>query len=354
MVKKNDELVSDENFKEITADEGVSADSTDLELSESAEGEGNAKTENVEKTTLKVSTPFYKKAETTIKDVLSFHNYKRLSLAPAILLGIVLSPFLITFLLLSAAFYIMLFSYKMLVAPADYLISSMKSDHENLWIQLVIYIFGYPVVLIFRIAGAMLGIGFFFVNFLINCFGFVYSIGGMHFHAFLYDDQPADKPFCKAPYSKAQNIIALVVAIVILLALILSIVIPSVGSSSYDPDYNAPENSDNYATNTSRSTADTMSYFNDSRRYTVRDGDSIWIRLNVPSGTEVTVDVSCSSSLGLDVYLYMNNHNSYELNKYDSSNVTLDIPSTYIDATYYVKISCTFHSYWGEISVSTY
>ena len=215
------------------------------------------------------NTPFYETTAETISDVLSFHHYKRLKLAPAILLGIALSPFLISFIMLAASFYVLLFAYKMLIAPADYMITSMKSDHDSIWVQLIIYLMGYPVVLFFRIAGALIGIGFFFINFLINCFGYVYSLGGIHFHAFLYDTPSQHKGFKKTPYTMAENIVALVCAIVILVGYMTGIIVSAVGSgSSYDYS-----NYDDYASNTSRSDAQSMSP-SDRDTFLVRDGDS--------------------------------------------------------------------------------
>ena len=260
------------------------------------------------------NTPFYETTAETISDVFSFHHYKRLKLAPAILLGIALSPFLISFIMLAASFYVLLFAYKMLIAPADYMITSMKSDHESVWVQLIIYLMGYPVVLLFRIAGALIGIGFFFINFLINCFGYVYSLGGIHFHAFLYD-------------TPSQHI----------------------GSgSSYDYG-----NYDDYASNTSRSDAQSMSP-SDRDTFLVRDGDSIWIRVYVESYESASVNVYSENTNTIRLYLYEENNSSYSNYTSGSSSAAISLPSTYYGTTYYIKITCRFVGDSGEVTVRIY
>lgn len=297
------------------------------------------------------NTPFYETTAETISDVLSFHHYKRLKLAPAILLGIALSPFLISFIMLAASFYVLLFAYKMLIAPADYMITSMKSDHDSIWVQLIIYLMGYPVVLVFRIAGALIGIGFFFINFLINCFGYVYSLGGIHFHAFLYDTPSQHNGFKKTPYTMAENIVALVCAIVILVGYMTGIIVSAVGSgSSYDYG-----NYDDYASNTSRSDAQSMSP-SDRDTFLVRDGDSIWIRVYVDSYESASVNVYSENTNTIRLYLYEENNSSYSNYTSGSSSAAISLPSTYYDygTTYYIKITCSFISDSGKVTVRIY
>lgn len=306
-----------------------------------------------EETTTFSRKPFYQHTAATIAEVFRFHNYSRLDLAPAILLGIALSPFLISVIFLSAAFYILLFVYKMLVAPADYLISSMKTEHDNVWIQLVIYIFGYPVVLMFRLAGALIGIGFFFINFLINCYGYVYSLGGIHFHAFLYDDVRERKPLSTKRYGKAENIIALVVAVVIILTSVLSFIIPAITDSSGSYSSADDENyyQSYYATNTSKSSADSIGIYS-SRTYNVRNGDSIWIKTSVSSVFDTDVKVTSTDTSSIYVYLYTESSSYYDLSNSGYSSVTLSLPSRSYTTTYYVKINCSFYSSSGTITVS--
>lgn len=329
-----------------TDDRSGSTQSAGSPSSESSSGSSSS-----EEPTTFARKPFYQHTSTTIAEVFSFNNYSRLDLAPAVLLGIALSPFLVSVIFLSAAFYVLLFVYKMLVAPADYLISSMKTDHDNVWIQLVIYILGYPVVLAFRLAGALIGIGFFFINFLINCFGYVYSLGGMHFHAFLYDDVRDSKPLSTQRYGKAENIIALVVALVIILTSILSFVIPAiVNNVSYNSGDNFTPSVD-YATNTSMNSADSMSA-GSSRTYNVRNGDTIWIKTSVSAYAEPDVNVYSSDTTSIYLYLYRGIASYYDLSNSGYSSVTLSIPSRSYTTSYYVKIVCNFSSSWGTVSVS--
>lgn len=330
-----------------TDDRSGSTQSAGSPSSESSSGSSSS-----EEPTTFARKPFYQHTSTTIAEVFSFHNYSRLDLAPAVLLGIALSPFLVSVIVLSAAFYVLLFVYKMLVAPADYLISSMKTDHDSVWIQLVIYILGYPVVLAFRFAGALIGIGFFFINFLINCFGYVYSLGGIHFHAFLYDDVREQKPLSTQRYGKAENIIALVVALVLILTSILSFVIPAIANNV---SHNNSENNYNptidYATNTTMSSADSMSAYSN-RSYNVKNGDTIWIKTSVPANSDLDVNVYSSDTTSVYMYLYRSNASYYELSNSGYSSVMLSIPTRSYTTSYYVKIVCNFLSGWGTISVS--
>lgn len=317
-------------------------DQTDAEKSD----DNDKKTKKSAFATTFGNTPFYETTAEVISDVFSFHHYKRLKLAPAILLGIALSPFLVSFILLAAAFYVLLFAYKMLIAPADYMITSMKSDHDSLWVQLIIYFMGYPVVLLFRVAGALIGIGFFFINFLINCFGYVYSLGGIHFHAFLYDTPSKHKGFKKTPYTMTENIVALVCAIVILIGYLTGIIVSAVSSgSSY-----SYTNTDNYASNTSRSEAQIMSP-SDRDTFLVRDGDSIWIQVYADSYENISVTASSEVSTSIRIYLY-ENQNTYYDNYIDGyANATISLPSTYYGTTYYIKITCRFIEDSGKVTV---
>lgn len=117
----------------------------------------------------------------------SFKQYKRIPLALAIVAGILLSPFLLATIALLIAIYVLNFVYKLISSPADFLIQTFNTESDSIPVKVVVYIVGYPFVFIFKVLLSMFSIIFFVYYFLLNIFGYVYSLGAMKFQPFLYE-----------------------------------------------------------------------------------------------------------------------------------------------------------------------
>ena len=358
--EKAPDVLTDDNTVNVAADETPSAGCLDEEFEESSpqpeevlidetDADQGATTEYMRhrerlsrdeaKRTRREIKNFYDPTVQVIEDVFSFRYYNRLKPAAAILLGIALSPFLIAFCALTAAFYITLFFYKMILAPADYLSASMKKEHDQLLIQMIVYFFGYPFVFLLKIMGALMGISFFVLHFFISCFGFIYSLGGMRFHAFLYDSASEFVPFKTTPYGKGENIAALVCALIIIVG---GYVLPPVASSisnyvnssefrgpQQQSEYSSPDNAYSLSSNSSAS-------------FNVNAGDSLWLTVYLSTVTKKTITVSASPAYSFAFYIYeMDNtltYLAYE-NCYTTA-LSYSVPSDIVKSSgyYYVRI----------------
>lgn len=170
---------------------------------------------------------FYTSTNNVIKQAFEFGNLKRLNVGAAVLWGIVMSPFLISLLYVTALYYITLFVFKILVSPADYVVNCLKKDSEKSAPQVIIYLFAYPFVALIRVISACLMIVFAFYHLVINCYAFVYTFGGINFHPFLFDGSYKKKEFKKTKFNSSINVLIYVLTILILiLQIVILIIVP--------------------------------------------------------------------------------------------------------------------------------
>ena len=230
----------------------------------------------------------------------------------------------------------------MTVSPADFLVGTMKKEHDQPLVQLFIFTIGYPFVFIFRMVGALISTGFFAVHFLINCFGYVYSLGGINFHAFLFDEMTEKKSRETQPYGTTANIVALITAIVLLLTLVLCLMIPVISNAI---------NADNdFSEHTSANSAVVMSA-NQSKSFNVRNGEDFWVEFLAHTDATVSALVQSNDTLSISLTLYENPYSSSLKFTSGFSAATIVSPAS-TAKFYYLRISCEFYGSSGTVSVS--
>lgn len=169
---------------------------------------------------------FYQPMVESIREFFKFIQYKRVHPYVAIVVAILLSSFFFLTLICIACFYILLFFTKLMASPGDFLANSLRNENKNQFVQIVIYYFGFPFVLFFRITIALISIVFQFVYFFYSIFSFIFSCGGMKVQPFLFDaTNDMKKCFKREKVSKEwQTAVGIVVTILLLTNFIISIV----------------------------------------------------------------------------------------------------------------------------------
>ncbi len=261
----------------------------------------------------------------TVKEFFAFKQYKRIPVGLAVCAGILLSPFLLTVIFMIPSFYILLFMYKLLSSPVDYLLNGIRSESDSVPIQVVLYLVGYPLIFIIKFALAMFGMVFFTMYFFFMLFAYVYGWGGIKFQPFLFDASTD----CSAHLvGKASNktVISLLVVCILIAVLILGLgfglgIDPSDFERPSNPSYN-----DGYNNGYNSSYP---SLYEDSTKY-----------LNVYEGTSGSKTYSFSPS--------SSNYYSFQIsNNYGYANVTVTVDNTTVFSTYNTSKSSSVYLYSG-------
>ncbi len=158
-----------------------------------------------------------------VKEVLSFRNYRRMSVLKAILSALVVIPFIIGFIFLMLIYGLILIMYKFINAPTDFLYSFLKQEGKEVkhGTQAVMYLIAFPLIFMLKVIFGMLILILFFVHMFATLIGFVATLGGITFSPFLLD--PADRKAKRSPKPFRTSVTTVFVTIgLILFVLVLS------------------------------------------------------------------------------------------------------------------------------------
>lgn len=151
----------------------------------------------------------------TIKEFFEFKQFKRIPVGLAIVAGILLSPFLLAVIFMIPAFYILQFCYKIVAAPADFLLQSIREESDNTVVKAVVYFVGYPFVFLMKIALSVFSVEFFVMYFFFMLFAWIYGCGGIKFQPFIFEATTDCSAHLEGKASKKTIAIILTVCIII-------------------------------------------------------------------------------------------------------------------------------------------
>lgn len=133
------------------------------------------------------SDSFMRVITNTIKEFFAFKQFKRIHVGLAVCAGILMSPFLLAVIAMIPAFYILQFCYKMVSAPADYLLQAIRNEGQSTPVKAVVYFVGYPTVFLMKIALSVFSVEFFVMYFFFMLFAYIYGFGGIKFQPFIFE-----------------------------------------------------------------------------------------------------------------------------------------------------------------------
>lgn len=125
-----------------------------------------------------------------MKEFYAMKNYSKINKGLAVLVGILLSPFILATIALSWVCYIVLVAIAIFEAPGAFLNKYMldTSKQVSAAAQFMIYFFGFPVVFAYYCAIASLMIACQVLFLFLQIFGWLGGIGGITFQPFLLID----------------------------------------------------------------------------------------------------------------------------------------------------------------------
>ncbi len=116
-------------------------------------------------------------------------QYKRIPNTIRWLLIIAMIPLIVSFVFLSVLYYIQLFFFKALSAPAEYLHSWLKGQKDEVKhaTQAVIYFLCIPFIFFLQILLSLSSVAFFFSWFFLMLNGYLLTLGGIRWQPFITD-----------------------------------------------------------------------------------------------------------------------------------------------------------------------
>lgn len=268
--------------------------------------------EEVKKSTPKTSTgDFVDVIRNTVKEFFAFKQYKRIPVGLAVCAGILLSPFLLAVIFMIPSFYILLFMYKLLSSPVDYLLNCIRTESDSLPIQVVLYLVGYPLIFTIKFALAMFGMVFFTMYFFFMLFAYIYGWGGIKFQPFLFDAS-AD---CSAHLvGKASNktVISLLVVCVLIAVLILSLGFGLGIDPNDSNDYDRPSSSYSRLYENNTKYIDVYENTSDSKIYSFSPSDDGYYYFQISNNnSSAYISVTVDDSLLFSTYYSSKNSSVY-------------------------------------------
>lgn len=161
------------------------------------------------------SDAFMRVVTNTIKEFFEFKQFKRIPVGLAVVAGILLSPFLLSFIFMIPAFYILQFCYKIVSAPADFLLRNLRDESDETAVKAVVYFIGYPIVFLMKVALSAFSVEFFVMYFFFMLFGYIYGCGGIKFQPFIFEATTDCSAHLEGKASKKTIAIILTVCILI-------------------------------------------------------------------------------------------------------------------------------------------
>ena len=241
----NQEIISNNSKKEVKKEINKKVDEN-ISKKQIQPVAQNNKVENAERQIINVIT-------NTIKEFFQFKQFKRIPLALAIIAGILLSPFLIIFTSMIPIFYIFDFVIRLIAAPSDYLTKCIRNEGNSNAVKCVVYLVGYPMVFIFKIAISFVYIEVFVLYFFFQLFGFIYGCGGIKFQPYIFDASMDCSRHLKGKASTSTIVAISIVCVSLLASYIGAIIGVAIDNNSYS---SSTRRSTSTTTNT---TTDTLS-----------------------------------------------------------------------------------------------
>ncbi len=118
---------------------------------------------------------------------LEFFKFKRLKSLPlwlSIILGILLSPFILVFIILIGVLFLCAIIYSLLSAPIEYLHGILKEEikEKHPAVQVVLYFISWSILFPLYVTFAFFSFYIYFFYFLVSLVGWLVSLAGFKFH----------------------------------------------------------------------------------------------------------------------------------------------------------------------------
>lgn len=281
------------------------------------------------------SDAFMRVITNTIKEFFEFKQFKRIPVGLAVVAGILLSPFLLAVIFMIPAFYILQFCYKIVAAPADFLLQSIREESDNTVVKAVVYFVGYPFVFLMKIALSVFSVEFFVMYFFFMLFAWIYGCGGIKFQPFIFEATTDCSAHLEGKASKKTIAIILTVCIIIGvfvfgMALGFGIANADFGGGSGNGGYNGGGNS-GYSNSLDESFY-MSSYNSGSSTYTFTPSSSGYYTIRISDNdnyANIYVYVDGTTKLSTSSYsdtasVYMSSGMSYAIRVYYSNNSSSD------------------------------
>lgn len=281
------------------------------------------------------SDAFMRVITNTIKEFFEFNQFKRIPVGLAVVAGILLSPFLLAVIFMIPAFYILQFCYKIVAAPADFLLQSIREESDNTVVKAVVYFVGYPVVFLMKIALSAFSVEFFVMYFFFMLFAWIYGCGGIKFQPFIFEATTDCSAHLEGKASKKTIAIILTVCIIIGvfvfgMALGFGIVNAEFGGGSGNGGYHSGGSS-GYSNSLDESFY-MSSYNSGSNTYTFTPSSSGYYTIRISDNdnyASIYVYVDGTTKLSTSSYsdtasVYMSSGMSYSIRVYYSNNSSSD------------------------------
>lgn len=149
------------------------------------------------------------------KEVLNSAQYRRMPQAYRVFMIILMIPHILMFSIAVVNFYVLLFFYKMLAAPKDYLQSWLKAEGSEVKhaTQAVMYLLCLPAIWSIQVALAFNAIVFFIIWFFAMISGYIISLGSIKWQPFINEAKFDDvDEYVYYPSVESAKLFTLIVA----------------------------------------------------------------------------------------------------------------------------------------------
>ena len=294
----------------------------------------------------KGSDAFMRVITNTIKEFFEFKQFKRIPVGLAVVAGILLSPFLLSVIFMIPAFYILQFCYKIVAAPADFLLQNLREESDNTVVKAVVYFVGYPVVFLMKITLSVFSVEFFIMYFFFMLFAWIYGCGGIKFQPFIFEASTDCSAHLEGKASKKTIAIILTVCIVIGvfifgLALGIGLAEADLGGGSgggYNGGYNGGSSGNNNSYGNSLNDSFNMSsYGSDQKTFYFTPSSSGYYTLRISDNDNYA-----------NIYVYVNGSMKLSTSNYSGST------SVYMSSgsSYTISVSYVNNSYSDRVNIS--
>lgn len=288
------------------------------------------------------SDAFMRVITNTIKEFFKFEQFKRIPVGLAVVAGILLSPFLLSVIFMIPAFYILQFCYKIVAAPADFLLQNLREESDNTVVKAVVYFVGYPFVFLMKIALSVFSVEFFVMYFFFMLFAWIYGCGGIKFQPFIFEASTDCSAHLEGKASKKTVAIILTVCILIgvfIFSLALGVGIANAdfgGGSGGGGGYNGGGSNNSYNNS-----------LNDSFYMSSYDSDQKTFYFTPSSSGYYTLRISDNDN-NANIYVYVNGSMKLSTSSYsDSTSMYMSSGSSYTISVSYVN-----NSYSDRVDIS--
>lgn len=154
-----------------------------------------------------------------VKETFALRNYKRMNVACAILSAIVMIPFIFQYVAYMLIYGMFVIAHRLVSTPADYLMSFIRNEGKDVRHapQTVMYIFGFPLVLIGKALATFIVFIIGILHFLSSVEGYLATLGGITFSPFVLTPVDRTKSEQKPAYRLAPVVLFVVLGLFLLI-----------------------------------------------------------------------------------------------------------------------------------------